>query len=320
MSRLTRRDFVGASLGVGAGLLAGPQAFGQTFRTKLKKALICALPQEKALTAMKAAGFDGVECQRWQATPADAEQGRAVAEKLGMQVHSVMRGWCSFNQTDPAKVKADIESVRHAIRTAKLLGADAVLLVPCRIGGPVPKPWDYEYAFDPQTCLVDRVVAGDNTPYKAYIEAHNRATATSREAVNQLIPYAAEHKVVIALENVWNNLWVKPDIFAAFVRSFRSPWVKAYLDLGNHVKYAPTIEWVEALGHDIAKCHVKDFKLNPDGHGGKWADIRDGSVAWPKVREALEGLDYNGWLTIEGSGGLSLQEKGKRLDLILAGK
>jgi hexulose-6-phosphate isomerase len=168
--------------------------------------------------------------------------------------------------------------------------------------------------------LVERVVAGDNTPYKAYMDAHNRATVTSRKAVEELIPYAAEHKVVIALENVWNNLWVKPEIFAAFVRSFRSLWVKAYLDLGNHVKYAPTLQWVQALGHDIAKCHVKDFRLNPDGHGGKWADIRDGSVHWPKVRAALDRLDYNGWLTIEGSGGLSIQQKGERLDLILAGK
>ena len=37
-------------------------------------------------------------------------------------------------------------------------------------------------------------------------------------------------------------------------------------------------------------------------------------------RGALDGVGYNGWMTIEGSGGLSLEEKSKRLDLILAGK
>jgi sugar phosphate isomerase/epimerase len=64
---------------------------------------------------------------------------------------------------------------------------------------------------------------------------------------------------------------------------------------------------------------VKDFKLKPDGHGGDWAKIRDGSVNWPVVRQALEGVGYSGWMTIEG-GGLSLEEHSKRLDLIIAGK
>ena len=50
--------------------------------------------------------------------------------------------------------------------------------------------------------------------------------------------------MVIALENVWSNLWVKPAVFKHFVASFQSPWVKAYLDLGNHVKYASAEEWV----------------------------------------------------------------------------
>lgn len=320
MATLNRRDFLALSIGIGAGALVAPRLDADVFRTKLKKALICGLPVEKELAAMREAGFDGVECQRWNAAPNEAEAGRAVAEKLGMRVHSVMRGWCDFNHAEPDKVKADIESAKQAIRTAKLLGADAVLLVPCRIGVPGPKPWEYAYVFDPETCLVTQVIEGDNAPFQAYIEAHNQATLASRAAVEQLVPYAAEQGVVVALENVWNNLWVKPDIFAAFVRSFRTPWIKAYLDLGNHVKYAPTIEWVETLGHDIAKCHVKDFKLNPDGKDGIWADIRDGSVDWPRVRRALDRLDYNGWMTIEGSGSLSLAEKGKRLSLILAGE
>lgn len=320
MTALSRREFLGLSVGIGAGALLAPPLLGDPFRTKLKKALICGLPTELELTPMREAGFDGVECQRWNASPAEAEAGRAVVEKLGMRAHSVMRGWCSFNSPEPDKVKEDIESTRHAIRTAKLLGADAVLLVPCRIGVPGPKPWEYAYVFDPETCLVTQVVAGDNAPFQAHIDAHNHATATSRVAVQELIPYAAAHGVVIALENVWNNLWVKPDIFAAFVRSFRSPWVKAYLDLGNHVKYAPTTEWVEALGHDIAKCHVKDYRLNADGKDGSWADLREGSVDWPGVRQALERVEYNGWLTIEGSGSLALGERGKRLSLIVAGK
>jgi len=138
--------------------------------------------------------------------------------------------------------------------------------------------------------------------------------------VRKLIPVAEKTGVVIALENVWNNLWVKPAIFRNFVASFDNPWVQAYFDIGNHVKYAPSEEWIRVLGKLIVKCHVKDFKLNPNGHGGKFCDIRDGSVDWPIVRAQLDAIGYNGWMTIEGSGSLSLEEKNRRLDLIIAGE
>ena len=75
---------------------------------------------------------------------------------------------------------------------------------------------------------------------------------------------------------------------------------------------------MKALGTNIAKCHVKDFKLNPDGKGGNWAQIRDGSVNWPAVRRELDAVGYAGWLTIEG-GNLPIAELSKRLDQIIAG-
>ena len=83
-----------------------------------------------------------------------------------------------------------------------------------------------------------------------------------------MIPAAEKAGVRIAIENVWNNLWVKPELHANFVASFQSPWVRAYFDIGNHVKYAPPQDWIRTLGKLLAKCHVKDFKLDPDGHGG----------------------------------------------------
>jgi hexulose-6-phosphate isomerase len=183
----------------------------------------------------------------------------------------------------------------------------------------MPEAWEFQIEFDEKTGHITKVVAGDNEKYKAYIEAHNQAVDGSIAAVRKLIPVAEQTKVVIALENVWNNLWVKPAYFKSFVASFQNPWVKAYFDIGNHVKYAPPEEWIRALGSLLAKCHVKDFKLNPDGHGGKFIDIRDGSVNWPVVRKALDDVGYSGWMTIEG-GGLSLEEHSKRLGLIIAGQ
>lgn len=319
-NQMNRRQFVGRATAAGLlALLPGPLLRAASTRKPLRKAMIVKEVTESALEPLKAAGFQGVETN-YVCPDAEAAAGRAVAEKLGMHVHSVLRGWMEFNSEDPAKVEASLENTRKALRAAKAYGADAILLVPCRIGGmPMPEAWDFDIAFDQKTGHVTRVAAGDNSRYEAYIKAHNRATDTSRAAVEKLIPLAEELKVVIALENVWNNLWVKPAIYQHFVASFRSPWVKSYFDIGNHVKYAPPQDWIKALGPLIAKVHIKDFKLNPDGHGGKFVHPRDGSVDWPVVRRALDDAGYDGWATIE-DGGLELAEFNRRLDLINAGQ
>jgi len=318
---VNRRRFLATSAAVGVGLMAGRIPAAETkFKTTIHKALIGG-PSAETFRAWKAAGFEGMEAQGWSASPEQAAEGRKLAEANGMRIHSVLRGWTNFNSPESSKVNADIESVATALKAAQGYGADAVLLVPCRIGGmPMPEAWEFDIEFDEKTGHVKRVAAGDNSKYAQYIEAQNHATDTSKKAVEKLIPVAEKAGVVIALENVWNNLWVKPALFANFVRSFDSPWVQCYFDIGNHVKYAMPEEWIRALGKTIVKLHVKDFKLNPDGHGGRFVDIRDGSVDWPLVRRELDKIGYNGWMTIEGSGGLSLDERSKRLDLIIAGK
>lgn len=323
---VNRRAFLTstATLAVSGGLGLQPlaslaQATQPALKPTLRKALIVNHPTAEGLQKLKDQGFDGVE--GGVIPVAEAEKCRAIAEKLGMRIHSVLRGWAEFNSTDAAKVAASFKTSEDALRAAQGFGAEAMLLVPCRIGGvKTPKPREFQIEFDDKTGHLSKVVAGDNTPFADYIKAHNHATDTSREQVKRLIPLAEKSGVVIALENVWNNLWVQPAVFANFVGSFGSPWVKAYFDIGNHVKYAPPEQWIAALGPLIAKCHVKDFRLNDDpGGNGKFVDIRTGSVNWPAVRAALEKVNYSGWMTIEG-GDCPPEEHSKRLDLIIAGK
>jgi hexulose-6-phosphate isomerase len=320
-NHLTRRNFLAttAATAAGAALLSGSRLEAAPWKTKLHKALI-GVPGEALLKSWKEAGFEGIESTDRGASPEKAAEARKMAEGLGMKIHSVLYGWANFNQA--ASVEKDIASVEVALRACQGYGADALLLVPCRIGGKgmqMPQPWEFDIEFDEKTGHINRVVKGDNAPYRDYIAAHDQAVDTSREAVKKLIPTAEKTGVVIALENVWNNLWVKPAIFANFVASFNSPWVKAYFDIGNHVKYAPPEQWIRALGKLIVKLHIKDFKLNADGHGGNFVHPRDGSVNWPLVRKEIDTIGYNGWMTIE-DGGLSLAEFNKRLDLIIAGE
>ena len=186
----------------------------------------------------------------------------------------------------------------------------------------MPRPWEFQLEWDEKTGHLSRVVYGDNARYSDYIAAQNRATDISTEMVRRLIPLAERAGVVIALENVWNNLWVDPKYFAHFVESFQSTRVRAYYDIGNHVKFGRPEDWILTLGSLIVKIHVKDYLLDPaDADGqGKFVNIRDGSVRWPVVRAALEQIGYNGWMTIEAPINISVTEQSQRLDLILAGK
>ncbi|MCE5267756.1 MAG: sugar phosphate isomerase/epimerase [Planctomycetaceae bacterium] len=316
---LNRRNFFVASAAAGAGLMLAETLNAAPSKTQLRKAMIGA-PEEGTLKTWKAAGFDGIETTKWYVPPREAAASRELAESLGMQIHSVLFGWGNLNGGAAAMAEG-VSQMQTALRAAQAYGAATVLYVPCQIGGvPIPEPHQLDIRFNTKSGHLRQVVAGNNAKYQKYIDAHNHAVDACSEGVRKLIPAAEKAQVVIAIENVWNNLWLKPDLFANFVASFQSPWVRGYFDIGNHVKYAPPQDWIAALDKLLVKCHVKDFKLGPRRPaGGDFCNIRQGSVDWPAVRKALDKIGYNGWMTIEG-GDLSLQENSKRLDLIIAGK
>jgi L-ribulose-5-phosphate 3-epimerase len=313
-----RRGFFAASAAMGAGLAMASRSNASPAKMKRYKALQ-GDPDESVLREWKAAGFDGIESKNWQISPRDAEAVRKKTESHGLRIHSVQFGCGDFTGGAAAAAET-LSKMEIALRAAQSYGAADVLFIPGQISvETMPEPWEFDIRFDKQSGHLTQVVAGDNAKYRKYIEAHDQAVDASREGIQRLIPLAEKAGVIIALENIWNNLWVKPTFFADFVASFDSPWIKANFDIGNHVKYAPPQDWIRALGKLVLKCHVKDFKLNPDGHGGKFCNIRDGSVDWPAVRTALDEIGFCGWMTIEG-GDLPPREHAKRLDMILAGK
>jgi hexulose-6-phosphate isomerase len=339
MTSVTRREFLASSAAAaGATAVRGQAGSTQTavptppeFRTTLHRALIQQKPTEESLRAIKAAGFEGFESG--VLPPAEAAKVRAMADSIGLRIHSVLRGWASFNSPNQEEVDQSFALTEDALRSAQVQGADAVLAVPCRIsamtaggfgqkdGILMPRPWEFQIEFDQKTGHLTRVVHGDNARYAEYIKAQNHAIDTSTVMVKRLIPLADKTGVVLALENVWNHLWVKPAHFRHFVASFQSKWVQAYFDIGNHVKYGPPEEWILTLGSLLRKVHVKDFRLNPadpDGQGS-FVNIRDGNVRWPIIRAALDEIGYNGWLTIEGGTNITMEEHNRRIDLIIKG-
>ncbi|MDO4629997.1 MAG: TIM barrel protein [Planctomycetia bacterium] len=270
-----------------------------------KKAILGALPDAARIEKLRALGIEGMEITGAPSIQ-EAEKMRKVAESMDFRFHSIMGG-------------GSVERME----LASALGADAVLVVPGRVSGvKMPEPWEFKIHFDEKTNRLLEVVEGDNTPYADYIKAHNAEMERARKHVESLIPTAEKLGIVIGLENVWNNMWVHPHFAANFVLSFDSPWVQAYFDIGNNVKYYPRPQdWFDSFQGKVIRVHIKDFKLNENGRGGRFARIMEGSVDWLAVRKKMEEVGFDRWMTVELEGcPLTDEEQAHRLELIASGK
>src|SRR6186713_2692198 len=196
----TRRNFL-SSVAAAPFLAAAAET-----RLPIKKAVWFGMLREPATATIlekfqmaKDAGFEEIECPT---TPeqARAEEMLAASKTTGLRIHSVMNQehWRSpLSSGDRAVVDKSMEGMRTSLRNAKLWGADTVLLVPAVVN-----------------------------PETSYSVAWER----SQKKIRELIKLAAELKVIIAVEEVWNKFLLSPVEFAKYVDDFNSPWVKAYFD------------------------------------------------------------------------------------------
>lgn len=295
---MNRRDFVRRSaIGTSMTILSQSSLFtpplgADTREGKLKKAvLITMLPKQMSyLDRFKLAvdvGFEGIEAQTI-ADPKEADQIKEASEKAKIRIHSVMNmaHWQHpLSSPNPDDVKKSVEGMETSLRNAKLWGADTVLLVPA-------------------------VVRPDTTIPEAW--------RRSQPHIKKLIPLAKELGVVIGIEPVWNKFLLTPYDTAKYVDEFKSPWVRAYFDVGNVVMYGYPQEWIRALGKRIVKFHLKDFKYETR----QFVPLREGSIDWKEVRKAIGEIGFSGYLTVELPGGdeAYLREVSRRVDLILAGE
>jgi len=232
----------------------------------------------------KKCGFAGVEGSPMEDLAAAKELGR-LAREAGTPFHSIVYGgWgAPFSDPRPEVIDKGLAGMETALRSAKALGADTVLLVPAVLNEDV-----------------------------GYGQAYER----SQKHIRKLLPLAAELRIVIAVENVWNKFLLSPLEFARYVDEFNSPWLKAYFDVGNVIIYGYAQDWVRTLGKRIVKIHLKDFKRK----GYEWTNLLEGDVNWKQVRLALSEIGYDGFLTPELRGGDEeyLMDLSERIDKIIA--
>jgi L-ribulose-5-phosphate 3-epimerase len=312
MRRSTRREFVRAGvaaacgLGVGGGALAAevsanagelsPAAADSSQATAVlpvKKGLVFdMLPSTLSYTErFKLARGVGFEVVQAPTTPDmhEAEEIKKAAEAANIRIDSVMNmdHWkYPLSSGDAAVVAKCVEGMKTSLHNAKLWGSDAVLLVPA--------------------------VVNAETSYR---EAWTR----SQKEIRKLIPVAAESKVVIAIEEVWNKFLLSPLEMQKYIAEFESPWIRAWFDVGNVVLYGYPQDWIRTLGKSVYKVHLKDFKRKEDGYA--WVNLGDGDVDWAAVRKAFAEIGYSGSMIAELDGGdeAYLRDVSTRIDRLLIG-
>ena len=147
---------------------------------------------------------------------------------------------------------------------------------------------------------------------------------STQETIRQAIPYAEKKRIHLLIENVWSTFLIEPLTMARYIDELDSPYVKAYFDVGNVVRWGWPQHWIEVLGQRIVKIHIKEYNLKvamSEGMGKGFAfPIGQGSIDWKRVREELTKISYRGWATAEVSGGNRerLAEISQQMDRVLA--
>lgn len=256
---------------------SGENIKGMTLKKSLGFGMI---NEELSLTdkfkLVKDLGFHGVELN----SPVNFPMAEILEakEKSGIELPSVVNKdhWSSpLSDPDPEVRKKCIQSMATSLREVKELGGDTVLLVP----GVVNEKVSYE---------------------QAYINSQN--------AIRELIPYAEETGMQIALENVWNNFLISPVEAKRFVDEINHPLVGWYFDIGNVLRYGWPEQWIRTLNRRITKLHIKEYSRELMNSKGLWegfkVDLLKGDNNWPVVMQAVREIGHTGgWLTAEVPGG-----------------
>jgi L-ribulose-5-phosphate 3-epimerase len=286
MTNIDRRCFLGAAVATAA--LAGAAPAADDKKPRLKKAVKYGMIRingsiKEKFELIKSLGFLGVEID--SPSGLDLKEANKAQEETSIKIHGVIDSvhWRDTLSNPDEKVRArGLAALETALKDANTVGADTVLLVP----GVVNKDATYD-----------------------------QCRERSQAEVRKVLPLAEKLNVKIAIEVVWNNFITKPEQLIEYVDAFKSPYVGAYFDCSNMIKYGvKSGDWIRKLGKRMLKF---DFKGYSKARG--WVAIGEGDEDWPDILEALKEVGYQGWATAEVSGGgrKELQDVAERMNRIM---
>lgn len=240
------------------------------------------MPLAEAARLARAAGYDGLELAMSPGGELTAETSDGEVERLrdavlaeGVEITSlasVLTWDYPLTAEDEATRRRGIELVRRAVQIGRLLGTDALLVIPGAV----------DIFFNPAQPVVDYEVAMQRL----------------RAALDELVPFAAEQGVALALENVWNRFLLSPLELRALIDDYPAAGLGSYFDTGNVMLTGYPEQWIRILGPRIKRVHFKDFSRGIGTING-FVDLLAGDVDWPAVMQALRAIGYDGYCTAE---------------------
>lgn len=178
---------------------------------------------------------------------------------------------------------------------------------------PFPTPWVTDYLKRAIECTAEAggeicIIHPDN----------NKSPSENAELYLELLPFAKDHGVKIATENMFN--WdvktdesvfaacATPDSFCAHLNAVNDEAFVACLDIG-HAEMRGTgtsaVEMIHALGDKLQALHIHDNDMRFDLHQIPFSM----QIDYKPVVQALKKIRYHGYFTLEAGNFLKIYTK-----------
>ncbi len=137
---------------------------------------------------------------------------------------------------------------------------------------------------------------------------NNKSADENAEMYFELLPFAKEHHVKIATENMWN--WdaerdessfaacATSESFVDHIDAVNDDFFVACLDIGHaemRGSGSGAANMIRALGHRLKALHIHDNDKWHDSHQIPFSM----SIDYGNIVKALKDIDYHGWFTLE---------------------
>ena len=211
-------------------------------------------------------GLDGVEVYEPLLDSRDKNsllRLRKKLRKLRLDI-SMLTGYANIADTDPKGWQAAVDGLKGHIEIAAIIGATIVRSIAGK--------WRVGSTRDTQLNYVAR-------------------------ALRELIPFAANYGVHIALEN-HPQIGTKVEDFLEIVRRVRVPELQINLDTSNAMlSGGNVVALAEEVKDRVIHVHASDRFPNMDH-----CAVGEGVVNFPAIFKILKGAGFDGWISMEVGG------------------
>ena len=235
-------------------------------------------PIEMCIDQAHAMGFDGVEILHIQMTSEEND----YLQRLKRQAFSLgldLMGFSThqdFLSPDPDERQRNVDETHRQIELASRLGIPTMRINTGR--------WGTSESFD--ELMANR---GIEPPLDGYTDEDGFEWVI--DAIEQCIPTAAEHGVVLGLENHW-GLGRTPEGVARIVNAIDSPWLQVTLDTGNFLE--DPYDDLDALADRTILMQAKTYY-----GGGKWYSL---DLDYDRIAQIMRDHNYQGYISLEFEG------------------